>query len=250
MKHMRYLKPRAGTFYCFSPPVMIATFAIEIILAIHTVVRYKMSAVTRLAASMLICLAVFQLAEYNICEGSLGLDSANWARLGFASITLLPPLGIHLATKLAKDKQPVLVLGAYTMAAAFISFFLFIGHGVTGPACMGNYVIFKIANGAGGLFSTYYYLLLVVAVVYAGRKAKEMKQAHKARALNALSVGYLAFMLPTTAINFVNPETVRAIPSIMCGFAVVMALFIAGEVLPQYHKRESWSELVRERLSF
>lgn len=247
---MRYLKPRAGTFYCFSPPVMIATFAIEIILAVHTLVRYTVSAVTRLAAAILICLAVFQLAEYNICEGALGLDGASWARLGFAAITLLPPMGVHLATKLANDKQPVLVAGAYATAAAFASYFMFVAHGLTGPACMGNYVIFEIAQGAGGLYTMYYYILLIVAVVYARYMAVRVKQAHKARALNALAVGYLAFMVPTTAINLLNPDTVSAIPSIMCGFAVVLALVLAGEVLPQFHKRETLVNYVRERLSF
>ncbi len=229
---------------------MIATFAIEIILAVHTLVRYKLSAVTRLAASMLICLAVFQLAEFNICEGALGLDSANWARLGFVAITLLPPMGIHLATKLAKDNQPVLVAGAYAVAVAFAGYFMFVAHGLTGPACMGNYVIFEIAQGAGGLYTMYYYALLIVAVAYARQMASRAQQAHKARALNALAIGYLAFMVPTTAINLVNPDMVSAMPSIMCGFAVILALVLAGEVLPQYHKRETLVNYVRERFSF
>lgn len=250
MKRMRYLKPRAGTFYCFSPPVMIATFAIEIILAVHTLIVYKLSAVTRLAASILICLAVFQLAEYNICEGSLGLDGASWARLGFVAITLLPPMGMHLATKLAKDSQPVLVAGAYAVAAAFSGYFMFVAHGLTGPACMGNYVIFKIAPGAGGLYTAYYYLMLIVAVVYARHMASRVEQAYRARALNALAVGYLAFMVPTTAINLVNPSLATAIPSIMCGFAVILALVISGEVLPQFYKRDTLLAVVRERFSF
>lgn len=247
---MRYLKPRSGTFYCFSPPVMIATFFIEMVLAVHTLVRYKLSAVTRLAAGILLCLGVFQLAEYNICEGAFGLDGLAWARVGFVAITLLPPMGLHLATKLAKNKQTALVAGSYTMAAAFAGYFMFVSHGLSGPACMGNYVIFQIAQGAGGLYTLYYYGLLAVAVSYAWYQSTVLRPAHKAHALRALAIGYLAFMIPTTAANIVSPETIRAIPSIMCGFAVVLAIVLAGEVLPQYHKVETLTRFVRGRFSF
>lgn len=229
---------------------MIATFFIEMVLAIHTLVRYKLSAVTRLAAGILLCLGVFQLAEYNICEGAFGLDSLAWARVGFVAITLLPPMGLHLATKLAKNKQTALIAGSYTMAAAFAGYFMFVGHGLSGPACMGNYVIFQIAQGAGGLYTLYYYGLLAVAVIYAWYRSKALRPAHKAHALRALAVGYVAFIVPTTAANIVSPETIGAIPSIMCGFAVVLAIVLAGEVLPQYHKVETLARFVRERFSF
>jgi len=247
---MHYVKPRSGTFYCFSPPVMIATFFIEIALAVHTFMRYKLNDITRLAAGILVCLAVFQLAEYNICEGAFGLNSLTWARLGFVSITLLPPLGIHLATKLAKNKQTALVTGSYAVGAAFAGYFMFVGHGISGPACMGNYVIFQIAQGAGGLYSLYYYALLATTVSYAWYQSTIMRAAHKARALRALAIGYLAFMIPTTAATIASPDTLRAIPSVMCGFAIVLAIVLAGEVLPQYYKSETFSRFVREHLSF
>ena len=250
MMEMRYLQRQTGTFYCFSPPIMIATFLIEIMLAIHTLVYYKLSAVTRLAAGILICLGLFQLAEYNICEGSFGFDGLAWARLGFVSITLLPPMGLHLATKLAGTKQRSLVAGSYALGAAFASYFMFVGHGLSSPACTGNYVIFEIAQGAGGLYTLYYYGLLAIAVSYAWHRSSLVTAPHKARALKALAIGYLAFMVPTTAANIMNPDTIRAIPSIMCGFAVLLAIILAGEVLPQYYKTKSITSLVRERFSF
>lgn len=229
---------------------MIATFFIEMVLAVHTLVRYKLSAITRLAAGILVCLGIFQLAEYNICEGAFGLNSLTWARAGFVAITLLPPMGVHLATKLAKNSQPALVAGSYALGAAFAGYFMFVGHGISGPACIGNYVIFQIAHGAGGLYSLYYYALLATTVSYAWYQSTIITAAHKARALKALAIGYLAFMVPTTAANLASPETMRAIPSVMCGFAIVLAIVLAGEVLPQYYKSETFARFVRERLSF
>ena len=65
-------KPR---LYCFSPAVMLATLTIEIILAIYTFWKYKLNAVTKIVIMLLICLALFQWAEYNVCEGAILLDN-------------------------------------------------------------------------------------------------------------------------------------------------------------------------------
>ena len=79
----KFKKPK---LYCFSPPVMLATLAIEITLAIYTFWRYKLNAVTRIAMALLICLALFQWAEYNVCEGTIFLDSLGWlTQIGRAS---------------------------------------------------------------------------------------------------------------------------------------------------------------------
>lgn len=230
---MRYLK--SDRFYCFSPPVMLATFIIEICCAIYVVWRYKLTPITRLAALVLLGLATFQLAEYNICEGAWGVDSLTWARIGYVAITLLPPLGLHMATKLAGRRQPVLVTAAYAAAAAFSAFFLLVGHGMQSEQCLGNYVIFKTASWAIMPYTAYYYGLLLLTVGYAWQASRNLSHANQKRALFALALGYLAFIVPTTAVNIVEPETIAGIPSIMCGFAVLLALILTLVVLPGYY---------------
>lgn len=58
---------------------------------------------------------------------------------------------------------------------------------------------------------------------------------HITRALKVLIVGYAAFMAPTTLVNIIDPSTIAGIPSIMCGFAVILALILSGFVLPEWH---------------
>ncbi|GEM_PF-4205541 len=53
----------------------------------------------------------------------------------------------------------------------------------------------------------------------------------------------LAFIVPTTAVNLINPATLAGIPSIMCGFAVLLAIILAGEVLPSYYSQPALSSL-------
>ncbi len=221
---------------------MIATFVIEIGLAVYVNWRYKFTNITKLAISILFFLAVFQLAEYNVCEGSFGIDSLGWSRLGYVAITMLPPLGFHLATRLAGDKKNGLIATAYTTAGLFAAFFALSGHGISSQACLGNYVIFKTAPGASALYSLYYYGWLIIGTVYAFRRADSLKQAHRSNALRALAVGYLAFILPTTTANIVDPSTIAGIPSIMCGFAVILAVILAGEVLPKYYRQPALSQ--------
>lgn len=230
---MKYIKP--GRLHCFSPPAMLATFFIEIILAAYTLWRYRMSTTTKLATAILVCLAVFQLAEFNVCENAQVFDSATWARLGYVAITLLPPLGMHLVNHLSGDKRRWPYGLAYTSGGLFAAYFLFATGGIAAGVCLGNYVIFEQAQNTVYLYGFYYYGLLIAAIMYALYKAMDAEK-HIKKSLHALAVGYALFMVPTTLANIVNPSTISGIPSIMCGFAVLLALILVDRVLPHYYK--------------
>ena len=62
-------KDYKGKTFCFSPPVMLATFIIEFGFAFYSIWRYKMTTISRLVVAMLFALGSFQLAEYMICGG-------------------------------------------------------------------------------------------------------------------------------------------------------------------------------------
>lgn len=215
---------------------MLATFIIEIIGALYVTFRFKMTPVSRLAAGILVGLAVFQLAEYNVCEGAWGVDSLTWARIGYVAITLLPPLGLHLATKIAGKRQRMLVGGAYTVAAVFAGIFLLVGHGMQSQQCLGNYAIFTIAHWAAIPYALYYYGLLLLTVGYTLWVVKGTKSKFKRQSLGFLAAGYLTFIVPTTTANLIDPSTLAGIPSIMCGFAVILAVILATVVIPKYYK--------------
>lgn len=214
---------------------MIITFLLEIGFALYILFRYKLTSVSRLAVAVLAGLAVFQFAEFNICVSAWGVDSLGWARIGYVAITLLPPLGLHLAMTIAGKKQPLVIGAAYGSAALFSYIFLFMGHGMTSQQCLGNYVIFSIAPWAVVPYTLYYYGLLVLTVGYCLAKAQRQKGATRS-ALIALAAGYMAFIVPTTFVNLIDPATIAGIPSIMCGFAVILALLLTFKVVPAAHQ--------------
>jgi hypothetical protein len=219
------------TFYCFSPPVMIATFIIEISLAIYTLWRYKFTPIIRLASLLLVFLAIFQLAEFMVCR-NIGGDSLLWSRVGFASITMLPPLGIHALYAIVRAKERPLLWVAYLMAAAFVAFFALVGHAFDGHSCLGNYVIFQLAPGSGWLFGAYYYGLLLATLLLGWRYLRTVRKATVKRAVSGLMLGYAIFLIPTATVHMLSPASLTAIPSVMCGFAVLLALALCFIVLP------------------
>ncbi len=219
------------TFYCFSPPIMLATFIIEIALLAYVAMRYKLNAVSRLVAAMLFCLALFQLAEYYVC-GGLGTSGETWSRIGFVAITLLPPVGLHLAHAIAKRGGEILTGLAYASAAIWVGIFAFAERTFDGHACAGNYVIFHVSDRLGVPYYIYYYVWLLLTIglcIYFSRTATKLVRG----ALWFLAIGYLAFLIPTALVNSLSPDTFAGLPSIMCGFAIIYAFTMAFGILPR-----------------
>lgn len=208
---------------------MLATFVIEFCLAFYTIWRYKMTSVSRIATAILISLGVFQFTEYMVC-GGLGLTHIGWARIGYVAITLLPALGIHMLTAIANKKSLTLVVGAYTTCAVFVAYYLVNATSVTGPTCMANYAVFNAPYISSRLFGLYYYGWLMIGTFLALQWSRDVPK--RRTALQGMMIGYLTFLVPTTTFNIIDPSTLSGIPSIMCGFAVLLAFVLVMSVLP------------------
>jgi hypothetical protein len=213
---LKMSKQSSTTFNCFSPPVMLVTLLIEFAAAIYTLYRYKMNTTGRLVVGLLASLATFQLAEYHVCTG-YGINAEQWSRLGYASITLLPALGIHLLYVLAQKPSRRVVYAAYGTMAGFVAYFMTYSTAFIGYKCTGNYVIFQIGVGPAIAYGMYYYGWLLAAIILGMRWANDL----------------MVFLVPTALAKTVKPETRQGIPSIMCGFAVIFALILAGYLLPR-----------------
>ena len=235
------MKKQKGTqFNCFSPPVMLATLLIEFSLAFYTLWRYKLNSATRLIAAMLIFLATFQLAEYFVCTG-ITPHTVQWSQYGFVAITVLPPLGVHLMHVLANKPGRRLVYTAYATMAGFIGFFLLSAQAFTGHQCTGNYVIFQFSENVTAAYGVYYFGWLLAGITLGYKWSNELKAKGKSalkrlQTVNALIFGYAVFLVPTAIANFVKPETRAGIPSVMCGFAVLLALILGFYILPKVGK--------------
>jgi hypothetical protein len=209
------------TLYCFSPPVMIARFAIEVILAIIVFIRYYMTRFGKTAGFVLLLLATFQFAEYRICT-TAGVIPLLWSRVGFVAVTLLPLAGVYLVS-LVSHKPHFLKLG-YVTAAGFVVYFIFVPKSITGAICGGNYVIFNTSNDLYRLYGFYYLGFLLLGIWESIEKIASLKRRTTAKkVLQWLIVGYLSFMGPMGLAYIIFPPARRASASIMCGFTLTFA---------------------------
>lgn len=226
---MRLLQKKTGYFHCFSPEVMLGTFLIEIFFAVAIFVRskYRPSLNNILILLILMFLASFQAVEYLICE--TGIDKLLLGKLGFFSITLLPPLGIHLAYSLAQQKHHPHILVPYL--TAFIMNVLFISSPFTvqNVTCHGNYVIFDLPFILQVVYGFYYQGFLLYGLMTAFHLSHDVTGS-KAQRLRWLGVGYILFMMPTALVLLLKSETIDAIPSVMCGFALILAFILYFKV--------------------
>ena len=227
------MKRGGTTLYCFSPPIMVATCIVEVVLLLYTVIRYRMTTLTRLTVLTLALLALFQLCEFHVCRS--GWIAGTWSRIGFMAITLLPPVGIHIIQNISNRGWRGLTWIAYTSGAIFAGVLGFSKTAFDGHVCAGNYAIFQLAPRLGGLYFGYYYLWLFIGIglsLYFSIKARTLIR----EALILQAMGFLVFVLPTGIVNDLNPKTISGIPSIMCGFAVLYALILVFAIVPRVLK--------------
>jgi hypothetical protein len=230
-------------FLCFSPQVMIATFVVEFGLILFMLVRYGIKKKLFLPMLLILFLGLFQLAEFYVSEGDKANVSA-WSRFGFACISMLPPLGLHLMHQLAKKKPRILVWGYYGLTLGIIGYFLSADSVFTAYEATGNYIIFRLSNGVAGAYSVFYYIGFLLSFYVGLNKIHSLKAdmsdtKHKiTRQIYVLLVGYLLFILPTVVIILYAPGAHLAIPSIMCGFAVLLALTLTFELAPLLAERK------------
>jgi hypothetical protein len=81
-------------------------------------------------------------------------------------------------------------------------------------------------------YEVYYFSLVLIGLWLGLRPATSGTSLTRRRGLLWMVTAYLAFSVPTLIINLMIPATKAAVPSIMCGFAVVFALIIGLKVAP------------------
>jgi hypothetical protein len=219
-----------ATFFCFSPPIMIATFSIEILLALYTFIRSRKAGSDLGIVYILVFLAVFQLSEYQICGHE---NPLLWSRIGFFVITLLPVLGYWIATRFRKRHHHVIF--AFIVALLLALALVIMPKSIVGSACLGNYVIFSVQPSIYTLFSYYYYTFLLLGLWQAVMAIEEHPKKEKLkRALKWYIFGYLSFLVPMMTIFAFVASARAGATSIMCGFAVIFAVVLTFLVAPVY----------------
>ncbi|MBI4434076.1 hypothetical protein HY632_04840 [Candidatus Uhrbacteria bacterium] len=219
-------KHRTLLLACFTPLATLATFAIEYALAAFVFLRYGHRPFGRLVSVFLLLLGTFQLAEYQIC---LGDRVELWTVIGWVAITVLPSASVHIAAWVTR-RTTLLVPIFHAIAAAFVGIMLWQPEVVQLGSCTGKFVTFSYLTTFGEAYAAYYMAGLVLALVF-------LVTALLAKTGNRSLVGwtlagYCAFLVPTGVLTMFAMITRMNVPSILCGFAILLAIILATRVVP------------------
>lgn len=227
----RSAKSSTVTLYCFSPAVMIATAVIESLCLVLLLVRKPKTELFRLVLWTLLALALFQYVEYYSCTIAI---NELFVRIGLATISFLPALGFHMVSLIAVGVRGVRL--GYGIATALAIAFLLAPGIHHGSVCTGNYIVITVHEGLSHVFGGYYFLYLMWALFEGYKYINHPSPKTRSRAMAWLMAGYVSFMLPMAIVYSVDPSLIVGLPSIMCGFAIVLAAILTLKVAPLAHQ--------------
>ena len=227
-------RKKSETLYCFSPFVTLLTGALELACALYAFATYRRTPFGRTATLLVFLLAIFQFSEYAICSRE---SIAFWNKIGYAAIALLPATGVHMAELVTKKTfwTPL----SYAAGIVVALLILMLPGVFVATYCTGTFVLFELDTFPSSVLGAYYFLFLLVAMVKLALHL--VRKQGNAQLILWMFLGYLSFLVPTLTVTLLFASSQRGIPSIMCGFAVLLACIVIFKILPLYHKHQSSS---------
>lgn len=175
-------------------------------------------------ALILLLLAGYQFAEVTVCFRP---ENLLYSRLAFLDITWLPPLGLWLCAEMAFPKQRWLTAAAWAdiALALGLSIWIFADAGaITKSVCMTVIASYFHARPFEIAYGLFYQASLILTVFGAAAGMVSTADAVRRKHLANLQTGILGFLFPALAVRIVLAEPEGLLPSVMCHFAIVLAV--------------------------
>jgi len=222
----------------YSPTLAVATAAFEIIAAAWAFVwRRRREArgpdagtrtIARITGSILLLLAGYQLAEVVICAD---VAAAGFLpRLAFLIVTWLPALGLLLIAQLHRPRSRLLYGGAFAMLAvsAGIAVWILLDRSfAVASVCNAVFARYAHAEPRFQLYAGYYWVGLLGMIAASAYGLFASSDPTRRQWLSCVHVGTLGFVAPSILVSYSVPAAKGALPSVMCHFALVLAIALA-----------------------
>lgn len=215
---------------CFNPTVSLSTAIIEWILAFILTWKYPQATIRKFTAVFLFTLGLYQFAEFMVCRtGHWEL----WMRVGFIAYSFLPAMALHTTLfylKINFNRYLIYVIPVIVSLLA-ITKQNFIETGI----CHSIFVtakttLFNLQSVFGiigfGIYLAYYFGLILVSCLLAFRAYNKEKNQKKKKVLLALPLAVFLMCFPTFILIIIFPAFNIMFPSVLCHFALLLALVI------------------------
>jgi len=173
---------------------------------------------------------IFFLMAYQITETLVCLDYGVFlSKLAFGFIVWLPALGLILISSLlGKSYKKTAILSKIFLTFAFVNFVLifFTKDFVTSYICEVVWAKYTNSNFSYIIYSIYYETGLFMMIGFSLYGIINSDDKKKRLMLGYVLWGTLAFVIPALFSVVVVKTLSGALPSIMCHFAIILAIFM------------------------
>ena len=212
----------------YSPILAIVTALFEVTVAVWALRGPGRKPIIRTTSAILLLLAAYQILEVFVCTQSP--TTGYMPQMAFIVVTWLPPLGLLLIAQLSPSPSHINYVVSYFMLAVALSLVVWIAlddRFVSDSVC--NVVYAKCSNPAPRfrIYAWFYWIGLFGMIVLSALGVRQTDDPGQQKLLKAVLLGSLGFIVPGVIVtNFVAPAQ-GALPSLLCHFALVLAVFLA-----------------------
>jgi hypothetical protein len=222
----------------YNPLLSIFTAAIEVGAAVWVLRGPGRKPIIYTVGSILFFLAAYQVIEAIFCTGSQ-VALAFLPKLAFMVVAWLPPTGILLVARLYPTKTRTLYYyanGMFVFCGVLVGSIAMDKAFVTASVCE---IVFARYTNPTPLYQTYgifYQTGLMSMLLLSAYGVTICKDDHQRLLLGQVMLGSIAFIFMALVTVAVLPIADNALPSIMCHFAMLLALFLIRLV----HMERKW----------
>ena len=223
----------------YNPLLALLTAGVEIAGAVWALRGPGRRPLVRNVAFILFFLAGYQIVEAVFCSGLLPATGSLLPRLAFMLVAWLPPLGLLLIARLWPGASPGpgwFARGMFLLCAGLVAAIALSPQFVSQSVCL---IVFARYSHPSPLYQTYGYFYQggLMGMLFLSAYGVMVCDDRKQRLLlGQVLLGSLAFIIPSLAVVSIVPVAENALPSILCHFALLLALFLLR--LVQIERRE------------
>lgn len=214
----------------YIPALGIATGLFELYVAILALRHDGNQRLLRPTALLLTLLAGYQFLEVLVC----GRTDLSWpARLAFVDIVWLPPLGVWLIVQLTDGVPPIVRRAARQlfMVAGVLSILVMLDPTfVTRSVCKSILARYDHGTPLYSVYGAFYQLGLLAMMLGASRALAVTSDPARRAHIADIQMGTIAFVVLSLLTELLVPGTAGAMPSVMCHYALILAIFLARMV--------------------
>ncbi len=218
----------------YNPFLSLATATLEIGAAVWALRGPGRKPIIRTTAAILLFLAGYQIVEAVLCTGQLPISGSLLPRLAFIVVAWLPPTGLLLVAHLYPTRTQTVYRYAYGMYLFCLALVIGIAIEktfVSASVCMIVFARYTNPTPLYGLYGAFYQAGLMSMLLLSAYGVTVCDDRRQRLLLGQVLLGSMAFIFPSLVTVAVIPIADKALPSIMCHFALLLAAFLVRLVV-------------------